>query len=53
MWKKADALIMKEDQQKTLEVWVRAKKHRKELSYVHASVCLRQRVCPITRLRKD
>jgi len=38
MWKKADALIMTEDQRKTLEAWVRAKKTPQRIS-------LRSRIC--------
>ena len=38
MWKKADALIMTEEQRKTLEAWVRAKKTPQRL-------VLRSRVC--------
>jgi len=38
MWKKADALIMTEDQRKTLEAWVRAKKTPQR-------IVLRSRIC--------
>ncbi len=38
MWKKADALIMTEEQRKTLEAWVRAKKTPQR-------IVLRSRIC--------
>ena len=38
MWKKADALIMVEEERKTLEAWVRAKKTPQR-------IVLRSRIC--------
>ena len=39
MWKKADALIMTENQQKTLEAWVRAKK-TPQRTILRSRICL-------------
>lgn len=39
MWEKANALIMKEDQQKTLEAWVRAKK-TPQRTILRSRICL-------------
>ena len=39
MWKKADALIMKEDQKKTLEAWIRAKK-TPQRTILRSRICL-------------
>ena len=39
MWKKADALSMSEDQQKTLEAWVRAKK-TPQRTILRSRICL-------------
>ena len=39
MWKKADALIMTENQQKTLEAWVRAKK-TPQRTFLRSRICL-------------
>ena len=39
MWEKADALIMTENQQKTLEVWVRAKK-TPQRTFLRSRICL-------------